>query len=453
MKNFVLVFLVLLILHPYLLKADDESPSTKCQKVFKTCFKQQTAEIFSLWDWRYSNGTNLSHDEWETKLLDKHFGLIACDEVAAACESDRTPNTQRYLEQYSTLHEVEWELTTPKEAGLDSTALEEAISEASQIAHFRSLLVVTNGKLVVEEYYNRKDDLRPQHVQSVTKSITSLLIGIAIDKGFIKSEKEVIKPYFPEYFSKPHDERKETITILQLLTMSSRLNFVDDPRYTSYKNINSWSMSGRWETYWFSDNYLDQPLEENLVESDDERVALYSTPACNLLTTILRRSSNMTTNEFAGQYLFGPLGIKNYAWLHDSTYNYTGGHLLLLRPRAIARIGQMILDGGKYKGEQIVSQDWLKKSFNVSVPEFVDLEDVPQVVDYGYLWWLGEFNNYQYQFAWGHGGQFLFLIPDANTLIVTTAYPDTDGTTHKEKSQQIFKNILFNVIKALPEKN
>ncbi len=454
MKQCILIPLIALFLPPNFLKADNEVISDKCQKVYKTCSKQRFEELFSAWDspW-FDHGLTISHEEWVTKTEGIVFQIVACDEVAAACERDRTPDIQRYLDQYFSLPEVEWELTTPKEAGLNSTALQKAISEASKITHLRSLLVASNGKLVVEEYYNRKNDPRPQHVQSVTKSITSLLIGIAIDKGFINSEKEVIKPYFPEYFSKPHDKRKEKITIQQLLTMSSRLNFVDHAVYTNLENIKSWDVPSRRKAYWFADNYLDRALEYDLVESDDDQVVLYNTPACNLLTTILRRSTNMTTKEFADQYLFGPLGIKNYVWFHDSAFNYAGGHTLGIRPRAMARIGQMILDGGKYKGEQIISQGWLKKSFAVSVPEFVDMVDAPQKVDYGYLWWLGEFNNYKYQFAWGWGGQFIFLIPDANTLVITTAYPDPDGPTHWRKSQNIVKNILLNVIKALPNKN
>ena len=454
MKEYIFIPLIVLFLLSSSLKAENEVVSDKCQKVYKTCSKQQFEELFSAWDrpW-FDRGLIISHEEWVNKTSGIVFQIVACDEVAAACERDRTPDIQRYLDRYFSLPEVEWELTTPKEAGLNSTALQEAVLEASKITNLRSLLVASNGKLVVEEYYNRKNDPRPQHVQSVTKSITSLLIGIAMDKGFIASEEEVIKSYFPEYFSKPHDERKENITIQQLLTMSSQLNFVDHAAYTTLENINNWDVPSRWKEYWYADNFLDRALEVDLVESDDDQVVLYNTPACNLLTTILRRSTNMTTKEFADKYLFGPLGIKNYIWFHDSAYNYVGGHTLGIRPRAMARIGQMILDGGKYKGEQIVSQDWLAKSFAVSIPEFADLVDVPQKVDYGYLWWLGEFNNYKYQFAWGHGGQFIFVIPDANTLVITTAYPDPDGPTHWRKSQKIVKNILFNVIKALPNKN
>ena len=188
-----------------------------------------------------------------------------------------------------------------------------------------------------------------------------------------------------------------------------------------------------------------------MVETDDEIAAIYNTPACNLLTTVLNRSANMTSKEFADKHLFGPLGIKNYGWFHDSGYNYVGGHTIFLRPRVLARLGQMILDGGSYQGRQIVSEEWLKKSFHPTVSEFVKTDDSETVFDYGYLWWLGEYQGYNYQFGWGHGGQFLFLIPDANTLVVTTANPDPSGLTHWERSQKIIKEVMHNVVEALPK--
>ncbi len=305
---------------------------------------------------------------------------------------------------------------------------------------------------MTEEYYSRRDDPRPQHVQSITKSITSLLIGIAIDQGLIKSEKEEIKPYFPEYFSKPHDERKQKITIEELLTMSSRLNFADSPYYSDYEDTRHWHEPGSWRAYWAADNYLDRALNIDLVETDDEIAAIYNTPACNLLTTILKRSVNMTSKEFADQYLFGPLGIKNYVWFHDSDYNYVGGHTIFLRPRDLAKVGQMILDENAYEVRQIVSKQWLEKSFNPAVNEFAKTDDGETTFEYGYLWWLGEYQGYQYQFGWGFGGQFLFLIPEVNTLVVTTAYPDPTGHTHWERYQKIIKEVMHTVIEALPEK-
>lgn len=445
-KTVALIFITLSSwLHPSL-ATDDE-----CKAEYQSCVKTNFDKQWSLWDDREAGRIILSHDAFDSKHIDNQYDILACDEVTLACKTNREPDFKKYLEARQSFPEADWLLSTPEKEGLVNNQLQKAISTAASITNFRSILVVKNGKLITEEYYKRKEDPRPQHVQSITKSITSLLIGIAVDQGVIKSEKELIKPYFPEYFSKPHDERKEKITIEGLLTMSSRLNFADSPNYSKYENTKSWYDPGSWRAYWAADNFLDRALNTDLVETDDEIAGIYNTPACNLITTVLKRSANMNSKEFADKYLFGPLGIKNYMWHHDSDYNYVGGHTIFIRPRDLARIGQMILDGGKYQGRQIVSKEWLAKSFQPTVSKFTTTDDGATSFDYGYLWWLGEYQGYKYQFGWGFGGQFLFMIPDANTLVVTTAYPDPGGHTHWERSQKIIKEVMHTVIEALPK--
>ena len=445
-KTVVLIFITISIWLNTTIANDDE-----CQSQYKSCVKTNLDEQWSLWDDWNAGQLNLSFDKFDTKNIDYQFKIFACDDITLACKTNREPNFKKFLKHQQSFPDADWLLSTPEKVGLNEIKIKAAVATASAIQGFRSILVVKNGKLVTEEYFNRKDDPRPHHVQSITKSITSLLIGIAIDKGVIKSEKEAIKPFFPEFFSKPHDERKQSITIEQLLTMTSRLNFADSPYYSTYENTRHWQEPGSWKAYWYADNYYDRALNVDLVETDDEIAMIYNTPACNLLTTVLKKSANMTSKEFADQYLFGPLRIKNYYWHHDSDYNYVGGHTIFIRPRDLARIGQMILDGGKYQGHQIVSEAWLEKSFASFVPEILKTDDGETLFDYGYLWWLGEYKDYKYQFAWGFGGQFLFLIPDAKTLIVTTAFPDTTGLTHWERSQIIINGVMLNVIDALPE--
>lgn len=427
--------------------ADDE----KCIAEYQSCVKTNFDKHWKHWDDRESGQIVLQHDAFDSKHIDNQFDIFACDEVTLACNAGRAPDFKKFLERRATFPDADWLASKPESEAIDVAKLEQALKTAGGITNFRSILVAKNGKLITEQYFKRKDDPRPQHVQSITKSITSLLIGIAIDQGVIESEKEVIKPYFPEYFSKPHDKRKEKITIEGLLTMSSRLNFADSPYYSKYENTASWHDPGSWRAYWAADNFLDRALNTNFVETDDEIAGIYNTPACNLLTTVLKRSANMNSKEFADKYLFGPLGIKNYVWHHDSDYNYVGGHMIFIRPRDLARIGQMILDGGIYQGRQIVSEQWLAKSFQPTVSKFTTTDDGKTSFDYGYLWWLGEHQGYDYQFGWGFGGQFLFLIPDANTLVVTTAYPDPTGHTHWLRSQKIIKEVMHTVIEALPE--
>jgi len=445
-KTVIVILIIIPIWLNISLANDDE-----CKSEYQSCVKSKLDESWSLWDDWGGGRLNLSYDELDTKHIDIQFGLIACDEVTNACRSNREPNFKKFLEHQQSFPEADWVVSNPEDERLDENKLQEAMSTAAEISNFRSILIIKDGKLVAEKYFSRKNDPRPQLIQSITKSITSLLIGIAIDKGIIKSEKEVIKPYFPEFFSKPHDERKQNITIEQLLTMTSWLNFADSPHYSNYENTRHWQEPGSWKAYWYDDNYYDRALRVDLVETDDEIAMIYNTPACNLLTSVLKKSANMTSKEFADMHLFGPLGIKNYFWHHDSDYNYVGGHTIFMRPRDLARIGQMILDGGKYQGRQIVSENWLEKSFNPYVSETLKTDDGKTVFDYGYLWWLGEYQGYKYQFGWGYGGQFLFMVPDANTLVVTTANPDPSGLTHWERSQKIIKEVMHNVIGVLPK--
>ena len=421
-----------------------------CQSQYRACVIENFDAQWALWEEWSAGQLNMSLDKFDTKHIDSQYSILACDEITLACNEDREPDFDKFLQKQQSFPEADWPVSTSEKVGLDEKNIQQAISSAQELSGFRSLLVVKDGKLVTEEYFTRKDDPRPQHVQSVTKSITSLLIGIAIDQGFIQSEKEVIKPFFPEYFSKPHDERKQNITVEQLLTMTSRLNFADNPVTSSYENTRHWQEPGSWKAYWYSDNYLDRALNIDLVETDDEIAMIYNTPACNLLTTVLKRSANMSSKEFADKYLFGPLGIKNYHWHHDSDYNYIGGHTIFIRPRDLAKIGQMVLDGGKHEGQQIVSKEWLEKSFQAFVPKILTTDDGKTVFDYGYLWWMGQHQGYKYQLAWGHGGQFLLIVPDANLLVVTTAYPDPTAYTHWERSQRIINEMLYKVIEALP---
>lgn len=430
----------------------DQSIPRDCQAEYLHCAKNKLDEIWSIWGPWYDKQLQVSPDELDNKQLDKIFDLYACDEVTHACESNQAPDLKRYLAHKQSQSETDWSLSKPIKEGVNDRKIQAAILAAASIPDLRSVIIAKNGKIIAEEYYSRKEDLRPQHIQSITKSITSLLIGIAIDKGFIPSEKERIEGYFPEYFARHDGLRKKTITIEQLLTMTSGLNFVDNPAWSKYKDSKSWHDAAAWINYWYEDNFLDQALHVDMVESDDEVIVLYNTPSSNLLTTILTRSTNMTSKEFADKYLFGPLGINNYFWLHDSNYNYVGGHTIFMRPRDLARVGQMILNGGSFQGQQLVSMQWLEKSFDSSVTKFVQTDNGEQVFDYGYLWYTGAHHGYNYQFAWGFGGQFLFLVPEANTLIVTTAFPDTDGLTHWEKSQKIIEGILLTVIDSFPEK-
>ncbi len=156
----------------------------------------------------------------------------------------------------------------------------------------------------------------------------------------------------------------------------------------------------------------------------------------------------MTTHEYAEKYLFAPLGIENYLWMHDSAENYYGGFSLFLRPRALARIGQMVLDGGVYKGKRIVSKQWLDKSLFRSF-SLGGEEDW----GYGYLWWQSRVGEHQMISAFGYGGQKISLVPDLDLMVVTTS--DSDFCSHKESEDQFYAtmDLTKRVVSNIDESN
>lgn len=443
------VLLSILLLSGKALANDEKIFPAGCVDVYKACNKEKFEAVWDYMEWWNAGKIDITFEQYDKNFTDKVFGILSCGEIKNACETASEANLSRYTD-LSTKIEVDWSQSIPKEEGFDVKSVKELLEAAKSVTRLRSLLVSKNGKLVIERYFSRRNDPRPQHMQSVTKSISSILMGVAIDKNYIKSENETIDNYFPDYFLKNPNKGKQNITIKQLLTMTSGLGFVDNAAWSKYKNIKSGSDPGAWKAYWLTDNHPIYALSHDLVQTDDEQVFLYSTPACDLLTSIISKASGMSVKQFADKYLFGPLGISNYHWYRDASDNYYGGHGLFLRPRALAKIGQMMLDDGEFNGRQIVSQEWINKSFSVAMPKFVDMDEANQIIDYGYLWYLGNYKNYDYRFAWGYGGQMLFLIPSENVLVVTTAYPDpSSGYVHWNRSQKIVKEIMLRVIDAL----
>ena len=421
-----------------------------CKKVYRLCNQEKLEEIWSLWDTWSAGSLNVSKKKFDEMNTDAVYEILSCREFSNACEQKRNPDTTEYFERSNINPEISWTNIKPEES-LDSfEKFTEIVDSSKSVTDLRSLLVVKNDKLIFEKYYNEKNDLRPQHLQSVTKSIVSLLVGIAIDKEYILNEMAPVGEYFPDYFSKHNSQKKQEITIQQLLTMTTGLGFSDHASYSKYENTKSWDSLSEWRSYWLVDDYISHALSYDLVESEDHPIVLYNTPSCNLLTGVIKASSALDAKQFADKFLFKPLGIKNYHWYADSNKNYLGGHALFLRPRALAKIGQMILNGGIYNNQRIISKSWIDKSFQTSLPNTYSLEDANNLnLDYGYLWWLASHEGTDFKFAWGWGGQFLILVPSKNALIVSTAYPDADSYNHMRTSQQIIREIALPLIEIL----
>lgn len=287
--------------------------------------------------------------------------------------------------------------------------------------NIHSVLIVKDGVLVLDDYfsgqgYNRpytnwdKDTLHSMH--SVTKSYTSALVGIAIDQGQIASVDDKISTYLPEYPDIFQDSERDSIRVKHLLAMTAGL-FWDEWTYP-YDDIRNTHVALA-----LSPDPVRYALELPVV-AEPGTIFQYNSGMSITLGRLVHNATGLTTDAFAEEYLFGPLGITDYYWYSypDGTFQTGGG--LWLRPRDMAKFGMLYLNGGRWGDQQVVSQAWVEESVQQHAPG----------VGYGYQWWLGYYavggrviEGYS---ARGRGGQYIFVLPDADLVVVFTGWNDNE---------------------------
>lgn len=301
-------------------------------------------------------------------------------------------------------------------AGPASLNLDAAASAASKLPRLHSLLVSWRGELVLERYFNGARPTRLANMKSASKSVISALVGIAIDRGHIPSVRQPIGSYFQDLLSADKDPRKRSITVEDLLTMRSGLES------TSSRNYGAWVLSGNWVRY-----ALRRPLVSQPGASME-----YSTGNTHLLSAILTKASGKSTWQFAQENLAKPLGFSLPQWPRDPQGVYFGGNDMLMTPRQMLSFGQMYLNGGRLDGRQIVPSQWVEHSLVVRTTSRRDNERY-----YGYGWWIRELGGQQTFYAWGYGGQFIFLVPALDLVVVTTS-SSTPGTERRDHLRAIY---------------
>ncbi|WP_108809356.1 serine hydrolase domain-containing protein [Aquimarina spinulae] len=271
-----------------------------------------------------------------------------------------------------------------------------------------SVLVSKNNQIVFEEYYNGKTSENVSNVQSLTKGIMSILIGIAIDKKFITSENETIDTYFADEFKDIEDERKKTITIKHLLNQTSGLSWKGFLEHQNWIN---------------SENPIAFVLQKKLEHTPGETYN-YNTGATHLLSAILNKSTGKTTLEFANENLFNALAINTVNWEKRNDGHYDGGGLgLEMKPGDLLKIGQLLEHKGTYNGVEIVSKSWVEKLFDVN--EKLATDWGLRNSKHGFCWYHANLNEDRINYGMGYGGQFIIMIADKNLVIVTTHNHDT----------------------------
>lgn len=309
-------------------------------------------------------------------------------------------------------------------APVQHVSFADVVARAATLPRLRSLLVSVDGRLVEERYFHGATAARTANLKSASKSIIAILVGIAMDRGLLKSVDQPIGGFFPQYLKGQPD--KAAITIEDLLTMRAGLET------TSNRNYGQWVLSGNWVRH-----VLQQPFED-----EPGGRMIYSTGSSHLLSAIVTRASGVSTLDFARRHLGTPLGITIPAWTRDPQGVYLGGNEMHLRPRDLLKIGELYLNRGRIGERQVVSEAWVRESTEPRTTSRWSGRS------YGYGWWIRELAGRDVVYAWGYGGQFAFVIPELRTVVVTTSVSDP-GSERREHLDGIYDLVAETVIPAV----
>ena len=299
-----------------------------------------------------------------------------------------------------------WATSTPEKQGMNSTHLSETYTRVrTSDADICSMLVVRHGYIVAEEYFKPEIfNVNDTHsIYSVTKSIVSCLIGIALNLGIIDTTSHYLLDFFPYMEIANPSAWKNNITLEDVLMMRSGLDW-DESGSSPVDDFITMMKSGNWIQYVLNCSMAAEP----------GTVFNYNTGASHLLSGIINRTTEMTPLEFADQYLFSHLGITQRTWSTDSQGINFGGSGLTLTPRDMAKIGLLYLNNGTWDGTQIVSEDWVYRSSHGPETPYPP-------ISYGYQWWIDDDNWY---LALGYLGQYIYVIPEHDVVVVFTSVND-----------------------------
>lgn len=317
------------------------------------------------------------------------------------------------------------------DSGMDLLEINDALDRiyADDASFWFSMIVVKDGILVLEEYPNSTRD-RLNSVASVTKSVTSSLIGIALDSGSIESVDEPMFGFFPEY-AHLRNEVKDRILLRHVLSMTPGFEWNElDVPYTDPANDLIVAI--------ISGNIIEYTLSKPITDEPGTRW-YYNSGNSQLLAGILKRATGHHADLFAAEHLFGPLGIAQYEWIQTSSGFPDAYGGLRLRTRDMAKFGIMYSHGGVWNGRQVVPKELVDESTSAQEPEG----------GYGYQWWLATIYGYDWYTAFGYGGQRILVIPELDLVLVNTMLlPGTEDYAELERRQVIENSVSLKVMRA-----
>ncbi|MCX7747088.1 MAG: beta-lactamase family protein [Clostridia bacterium] len=299
-----------------------------------------------------------------------------------------------------------WEVSTPEAQGMDSEKLSQMFKFARESgSSIHSLLIIRKGKLVTEaNFFPYQKDFK--HIlYSCTKSVTSSLVGIAVDEGKIKNEDEKVLGILKDIKPENLDAKKENMSVKHLLTMSAGFKWNEEGSYGSETDSTNQMQHSKDALKYV----LDYPVTQ-----EPGKVFYYNTGASHVLSGIVKAATGISTQAYAKEKLFKPLGIEDVYWQADSTGLSYGGFGLFLTPADMAKFGYLYLKKGTWDGKRIISEKWVDESTKKQIDTSGSIISKD---GYGYQWWQNSFGGYS---ARGFGGQFIFVLPKLDMVVVLT---------------------------------
>jgi len=287
----------------------------------------------------------------------------------------------------------------------DRKLIAETTAKFGQMRQIHALIVAQNGTPLVERVFRGPNLDQPVNIKSASKTVIDALVGIAIDRGMIKTVDQPILPLIKNRAPQYLDPKVNLITVDHLLSMRAGLE-----RTSGTQRYGRWVSSPNWVSYALTRPFDDEPGGN----------MLYSTGDTHLLSAILTDVSGVSTYELLRDWLAKPLDVVIPPWSKDPQGIYLGGNEMAVSPRALLRFGEMYRNGGTYGGKRIVPQSWISASWT---PHTLDRGGA----GYGYGWFIIEAHGHPVYYAWGYGGQFLYVVPSLKLTVVVTS--DSDPAT------------------------
>ncbi|WP_374373171.1 serine hydrolase domain-containing protein [Dongia sp.] len=283
----------------------------------------------------------------------------------------------------------------------EAARLAPALDAARNLAQLHGLIIAQDGKALLAEPIRGPRLDQPVNIKSISKSVISALVGRAIGDGILPGPEAPVVALLEKRLPAEADPRLQRITLDHLLSMRAGLERTSGPNY------GAWVKSRNWVRHILSRPFVEEPGGP----------MLYSTGSTHLLSAILTDATGRSTLELARAWLGEPLGIDIPAWERDPQGVYLGGNNMLLSPEGLLRFGEMYRQGGQFDGKRVLPADWVASSWRLRTTSRFTGHG------YGYGWFIYELGGHPVYYAWGYGGQMIYIVPDLRLTVVVTSDP------------------------------